>query len=254
MNERMKPNRVKQLLEGRKPAVGSWLSLASPIAAEWMAHQGFDWLVVDMEHTPISIETVMQCFIAINTTDTVPMARVMDNDPVLIKQVLDTGAMGIVVPMVCSPHEAARSVQYAKYPPTGTRSVAGARCTIYGKDYHKRANDEVAVIVQIEHVDAVNAAREILAIEGVDAGFIGPNDLAWSMGVEPGSKEHEVAIQKVLAAGRHAETPVGIHTMSGADAKKRIEQGFQFVAVANDRTFMLNDSATQLGIARQAKS
>jgi 4-hydroxy-2-oxoheptanedioate aldolase len=249
----VKTNTVKRLLAEGKPAVGSWISLCSSISAEYMAHLGFDWLVVDTEHSPIGFETTVACFQAICTTPTIPMARVAWNDATLIKRILDAGAMGIVVPMALSADDAARAVAAAKYPPVGIRSVGGGRCMVYGDDYFAWANDEIAVIPQIEHIEAVKRTREILSVEGVDAAFIGPNDLAWSMGTKPGSPEHEEAIQEVLAVAKEIGRPVGIHTPSGEVAKMRIEQGFQFIAVASDAAYVKAYGKMMHDLARSAK-
>ena len=234
----MKTNTVIRLMAEGKPTVGGWLGLASPLSAEYMAHIGFDWLVVDAEHSALNPETILHCFMAINSTPTIPMARVPVNDQTVIKQILDAGALGIVVPMVMNANEAARAVASAKYPPDGVRGIAGARCTVYGDDYHACANDEIAVIVQIEHIDAVSRAEEILGVDGVTAGFIGPRDLSASMGVEMGHPEHEAAIQKVLAVAKSIGTPLGIMTGSGPESRKRVVEGFQFVAAGGDALYV----------------
>ncbi|MGQ9629708.1 MAG: HpcH/HpaI aldolase family protein [bacterium] len=235
----MKENKVKRKLKEGKPTVGSWISLVSFISAEYMAHVGFDWLVVDTEHSPVGFETTVHCFQAINTTDTVPMARVAWNDPILIKRLLDAGAMGLVIPMVNSPEEAERAVKSMKYPPEGFRSIGGGRTNLYyGDDYREKANSEIAVIIQIEHIDAVRRARDILSVKGIDSCFIGPADLAGSMGVRAGEPSHEEAIQKVLRSAKEVGTPAGIHCYSWEDANRRIDQGFQFIALASDARFM----------------
>ena len=238
----MKHNIVKDKLRAGKPSVGSWLSLCSPVAAEYMAHVGFDWLVVDTEHSPVDMETVDSCFQAICTTPTMPMARVAWNEPVLIKRLLDAGAMGLVVPMICSAEEARRAVAAMKYPPQGIRSTGGGRATLYGSDYYARANEEIAVIVQIEHIDAVTRIREILSVPGVDAGFIGPNDLAVSMGLPPDGNvthpDHAAAVMEVLKGAKEVGVPIGIHTYSAEHCNMRIEQGFQFVGMAADLIYM----------------
>lgn len=234
----MRKNKVKERLESGIPSVGSWLNLASPFAAEYMAHIGWDWLVVDTEHSPIDMETTAHCFQAICTTDTIPMARVAWNSPVLMKRLLDAGAMGLVVPMVNSPEEAELAVKAMKYPPEGIRSIGGGRCRLYGDDYQERANEEILVIVQIEHINAVKRAEEILSVKGVDACFIGPNDLAGSMGIKPGSPEHEEAIQAVLKAAKDKGVAPGIHVFSADEANRRIDQGFLFIAVSSDVGFL----------------
>lgn len=238
----MKVNTVKQKLAAGQPAVGTWLSLCSPLAAEYMAHMPWDWLVVDTEHSPIGFESTLHCFQAICTTDVIPMARVAWNDAQLIKRLLDAGAMGLVVPMVNSAEEAQRAVAAMKYPPDGIRSLGGGRAIVYGDDYMLKANDQIACVVQIEHIEAVRHAEEILSVKGVDACFIGPNDLAGSMGLKPdmtvSNPEHEAAVQQVLRAAKSVGTPAGIHTPNAEHAARRIDQGFQFVAIASDANYM----------------
>jgi 4-hydroxy-2-oxoheptanedioate aldolase len=245
----MKKNTVKEKLVAGKPSVGTWLSLASPISAEYMAHSGFDWLVVDTEHSPIGFETTVQCFQAICTTDTIPMARVAWNDSMLMKRLLDAGAMGLVVPMVNSAEEAEKAVKSMKYPPEGFRSLGGGRASIYGSDYMSWANDEIAVIVQIEHIDAVNKADEILSVKGVDACFIGPNDLAGSMGLKPDihcrHPEHEKAVMQVLETAKKVGKPAGIHCVTVEAVNRRIDQGFQFIAMSSDAG-LLRESAARV--------
>jgi len=245
----MKKNTVKEKLVAGKPSVGTWLSLASPISAEYMAHAGFDWLVVDTEHSPIGFETTVQCFQAICTTNTIPMARVAWNDSMLMKRLLDAGAMGLVVPMVNSTEEAEKAVKSMKYPPEGFRSLGGGRAGLYGSDYMSWANDEIAVIVQIEHIDAVNKADEILSVKGVDACFIGPNDLAGSMGLKPDihcrHPEHEKAVMRVLETAKKVGKPAGIHCVTVEAVNRRIDQGFQFIAMSSDAG-LLRESATKV--------
>jgi len=245
----MKKNTVKEKLSTGKPSVGTWLSLASPISAEYMAHAGFDWLVVDTEHSPVGFETTVHCFQAICTTDTIPMARVAWNDPMLMKRLLDAGAMGLVVPMVNSAEEAERAVKSMKYPPEGFRSLGGGRAGLYGSDYMSWANDEIAVIVQIEHIDAVDRADEILSVKGVDACFIGPNDLAGSMGLKPDihcrHPEHEAAVMRVLETAKKVGKPAGIHCVTIEAVNRRIDQGFQFIAMSSDAG-LLRESAARV--------
>ena len=235
----MKKNIVKEKIAAGKPSIGAWLSLVSTVSAEYMAHIGFDWLVVDTEHSPFGFETTFGCFQAICTTDTIPMARVAWNDTMLIKRLLDAGAMGLVVPMVNSPEEAEKAVAAMKYPPEGIRSLGGGRAaTVYGSDYFEKANEEIAVIVQIEHIDAVKRVRDIMAVKGIDCCYIGPRDLAASMEVEAGHPDHEEAISEVLRAAKETGTPAGIHTANVEAVNKRVEQGFQFIAMGSDMIFL----------------
>jgi 4-hydroxy-2-oxoheptanedioate aldolase len=238
----MKKNLVKEKLAAGQPSVGAWLSLGSPWIAEIMAHMGFDWLVVDTEHGLSGFETTLHCFQAICTSDTMPMARVAWNDPALIKRLLDGGAMGLVIPMVNSPEDAERAVTAMKYPPEGNRSIAGGRAMIYGADYMEWANREVMTIVQIEHHEAVKRAEDILTVAGVDVGFVGPMDLAASLGIPPGkhagNPKNEEAIQAVVESGKKLGKPLGIYAFSAEDVNRRVEQGFQFVVLSNDKAML----------------
>jgi 4-hydroxy-2-oxoheptanedioate aldolase len=238
----VRKNTVKEKLAAGLPSIGSWLSLGSPLAAEYMAHWGWDWLVVDAEHSPVGFETTVHCFQAIATTDTIPLARVAWNDPALIKRLLDGGALGVVVPLVSSVEEAERAVAHVRYPPDGIRGMSGGRALIYGSDYMLRANEEILCIVQIEQIEAVEAAEAILSVEGVDVGFVGPLDLGVSMGIPPGqhigNPAHEEAIQQVADAGRRVGTPVGIFALSAEEVNRRVAQGFQFVTLASDQRLL----------------
>jgi 4-hydroxy-2-oxoheptanedioate aldolase len=238
----MKWNTVKEKLVAGLPSIGSWLSLGSPLAAEYMAHLGWDWLVVDAEHSPIGFETTVHCFQAIGTTATIPMARVAWNDPALIKRVLDGGALGVIVPLVSSVGEAEKAVTAVRYPPEGIRGVAGGRAMVYGSDYMLRANEEILCIVQLEQAQAVQAAEDILAVKGVDVGFVGPMDLAVSLGIPPGqhvgNPRNEEAIQRIVNAGKKVRKPLGIYAFSAEGVNRRVEQGFQFIALSNDRALL----------------
>jgi len=247
----LKKNRVKELWREGKAAVGVWMVLGSPITVEIIANLGYDWIVVDTEHGAIDISTTQSIIQAISYTNTVPMVRVPWNDPSLIKRALDAGAYGLVIPMVNSREDAVRAVQAARYPPLGIRSYGGPRARLYGGvDYFEHANEEIAVVVQIEHIDAVNRADKILSVEGVDAFFIGPSDLAVSMGLKPGLDQtdprHVEAVSKVLAAGKKYGVPGGIHVGSAEAANERIAQGFQFVGLSSDEGFVRSAAVSAL--------
>ena len=256
----MKPNKVKQLFRERKAAVGSWLSLCSPICAETMGHLGFDFLVVDAEHSPIDMETLQSCFVSICTTDAVPMARVAWNDPALIKRTLDAGAYGIVVPMVNSRQEALQAVQACRYPPLGNRSSGYGRVDLYaGKDYKAHANEEILLIVQIEHIEAVHHIDEIFSVEGIDAYFIGPGDLAASMGVpvvlgENPDPRYQDAVATIIAAGKKYEVPAGFHVATPEECNRRIQEGFQFLALGTDSFFLTGAARTAIGKVAQDRT
>src|SRR5437868_11583049 len=181
----MRANPVKQQLRAGQPSLGTWLSLGSITAARFMARAGFSWLTVDIEHTLVGIETTTHMFAAIADAGCVPLARVPSNRHDHIKRVLDNGAMGVVVPMVNSRAEAEAAVSACLYPPTGTRSVGGSVHALnFGTsaaDYFAHADEEVLVVLQCEHILAVEHADEIFSVPGIDAIFVGPNDLAASM-------------------------------------------------------------------------
>ncbi|WP_322798458.1 HpcH/HpaI aldolase family protein [Thermoflexus sp.] len=238
----MIPNRTLDRLRNGEATIGAWLGLGSPYAAALLARMGFDWLVVDAEHSPFGYDAMAQSVMAILPTDTTPLVRVPWNDPVWIKLALDTGAMGIVVPMVMNGEEARRAAEAARFPPRGIRSVgAWLGPILHGEDYWTAANDQVMVVVQIEHIAAVERADEICAVEGVDVVFIGPNDLAASMGLIGTSfRENsawEEAIQRVLRAAQRAGRPAGMMCMSVEEALRRRAEGFQFLAVASDARY-----------------
>lgn len=239
----MIPNQALRRLRKGEATLGAWLGLGSPYAAALMARMGFDWLVVDTEHSPFGYDTMVQSVMAILPTGTAPLVRVPWNDPVWIKLALDTGALGIVVPMVMNGEEARRAAEAARFPPYGIRSVGawlGPR--LHGEDYLQAIDAEILVVVQIEHIRAVERAEEICAAEGVDVVFIGPNDLASSMGLRGTDfRENpawEEAVQTVLRAAQRVGRPVGMMCMSLEEALQRRAQGFQFLAVASDARYI----------------
>jgi 4-hydroxy-2-oxoheptanedioate aldolase len=249
----MRPNKVKQLWKEGKPSVGSWMNLGSPLCAEIMSHLGFDWIAVDAEHGPVEMETIQYMFVALSTSDTVPMIRVPGNDPAVINRVLDAGAYGIIVPMVNSREDAERAVQACRYPPLGSRSMGFGRADQYaGKDYKAHANEEIALVVQIEHIDAVTHIDEILSVPGIDALFIGPADLAASMSIpvvlgDNPDPRHQEAIRRIMAAAKAHKIPAGIHVATAEDVNRRIREGFQFIALGTDVFFLTGAARAALG-------
>jgi 4-hydroxy-2-oxoheptanedioate aldolase len=236
-------NPVTDKLRGGEPTVGAWLSLCSPVAAESMAHVGWDWLTVDVEHSPVGFETMVNCFRAIQLGGAVPLARVPWNDTVWIQRTLDAGALGLVVPMINSAEDARQAVANMRYATRGQRSFGGSRVAPYiDGDYRTWADENLAVIVMIETIQAVERAEEILAVDGVVGCFIGPNDLALSMGITPKETgpgtRHEEAMLSVVEATRKTGKAAGKHCFSAPELSARIGQGFQFLALASDAAFM----------------
>jgi 4-hydroxy-2-oxoheptanedioate aldolase len=248
----LKRNPVKQALKAGEPQVGTWLSLGSVVAARFLARTGLPWLTVDMEHTHTDIQTAAMMFGAIADAGCVPLARVPSSKHEYIKMVLDCGAMGIVVPMVMTADEARSVVAAAKYPPLGNRSLGGGLHALnYGctsENYFNSADNEILVVIQTEHVQAVDVADEIYAVPGIDAIFVGPNDLAASLrtpdGKPPSKELMETTLLRVRDAAKRQKVPCGLHVNTAADALRRIEQGFQFIAVGSELKLMLEGAST----------
>ncbi|HMO34592.1 MAG TPA: aldolase/citrate lyase family protein [Gemmatales bacterium] len=250
----MRNNPVKRLLHAGKPTVGSWISLGNVLATRYLARAGFDWLTIDMEHGAIDWELASNLLGVIADAGCVPLVRVPCGSHDHIKRALDAGAYGIVVPMVMSRTEAESAVKAAKYPPTGNRSVGGGAHALNfettSSHYYEKANDEILVILQCEHINAVNRFDEIFSIAGIDAVFVGPNDLARSLyshtGEPPAKATVEQTMQRILQAGKQLSVPVGLHTFNADQAKECSETGWQFIAVNSDLRFMLEGASMAL--------
>ena len=213
-----------------------------------MAHQGFDWLCVDMQHGLIDFGDAITMLQAISTTEVVPLVRVPWNEPASIMQVLDAGAYGVIVPLVSTSEEAARAVAACRYPPDGIRSSGAARGALYGgEDYARHSNKEIACVVMIETAEALENIDAILSTPGVDAAYVGPSDLAYALGIEPtgdnNDPRHVEAVANVLeACRRHGVTP-GIHTHSAEYTRRYIEQGYRMVMLGADGRFLRTATA-----------
>ncbi len=232
-------NAFKHALAAGKPQIGLWLSLSSSYSAEVCAGSGFDWLLIDTEHSPNEIDMVLGQLQAVAPYPSHPVVRVAWNDAVIVKRTLDVGAQTLLFPFVQSAEEAARAVAATRYPPRGIRGVAGTtRATRFGrvKDYAKRAHEETCVLVQVETQEAVDAIEAIARVDGVDGIFIGPADYHASLGY-PGETANpavlpkiEDAIRRIRAAGKAP----GILTPDEKLARRYLELGALFVAVGAD--------------------
>ena len=249
----MKSNPVKEKLRSGQPTFGTWLSMGDLYATRVLARSGFDWLTLDLEHSAIDWSRATTLFAAIADAGCVPLVRVPQGSHDYIKRVLDAGAWGIVVPMVDTVEQAVAAIAAAKYPPAGNRSVGGGMHAMnFGAtsaEYYGRANDEILVVLQTESPEGVQNAEAIYGLPGVDAIFIGPNDLRAQMraadGSDPTPEQHEAMVQRVIEVGRQVGTPTGIHTMDPADGLRRAAQGMQFLAVGSDLR-MLSGKATEI--------
>src|SRR6202165_1657957 len=215
----MRPNPVKRALKAGQASVGTWLSLGSITAARFMARSGFPWLTTDIEHSLVDWETATHMFAAIADAGCTPLARVPSNRHDHIKRVLDNGAHGIVVPMVNSREEAEAAVAAALYPPTGNRSVGGSVHALnFGtsaNDYYAHANEELLIVLQCEHIQSVENADAIFSVPGIDAIFVGPNDLAASMrgkdGKPPSGEATTEAMKHILETCKKHKVAPGLH-------------------------------------------
>jgi 4-hydroxy-2-oxoheptanedioate aldolase len=253
----MRENAMKRLWQEDRPALGGWLAIPSAFSAEVMAHQGLDWLCIDMQHGLIDYETALAMLQAISTTATTPVVRVPWNDQAIIMKMLDAGAYGVIVPLVNSRADAESAVAACRYPPQGIRSFGPIRAVYYaGFDYFAYANREVCCIPQIETATAVENLDEILSVPGVDAVYIGPMDLSISLGLPP-QMDSEVpayaeARQRILEACRRHNVVAGINS-STLTAPKRIAEGFRFVLVTTDFGALTRAVAEDVRSVRQAE-
>ena len=235
----MPRNAFKQALAAGKPQIGLWSSLCSNVVAEVIAGCGFDWVLVDTEHSPNELPGIMSQLQALAGGTATAVVRPAWNDVVLIKRILDIGATSLLVPFVQNADEARKAVAATRYPPAGIRGVATTtRAGRFGriKDYLKKANDEICVLVQVETKTALDNIESIAAVDGVDGVFIGPSDLAAALGHlgNPGHPDVQAAISSAVKRIKAKGKPAGILTSVEADAKRYLAEGYQFVAVGTD--------------------
>lgn len=232
-------NNFKRALAAGALQIGLWLSMTSPVATEVVAGAGFDWVLVDMEHSANDLVDVVAHLRAAVGGSAEPVVRVPWNEPVLVKRLLDAGARSLLFPFVQSAEEARRAVAATRYPPKGIRGVAGTtRANRYGrvKDYAKRVEDELCVLVQVETQQALGEIEAIAAVDGVDGLFIGPADLSASMG-HLGNWQRPEIWQTIISAGgriRKAGKAPGFLSAREDECRATLAAGFQFVAVGSD--------------------
>jgi 2-dehydro-3-deoxyglucarate aldolase len=233
------PNRFRQDLIAGKRLIGCWASLGSPITTEVLGIAGFDWILLDSEHAPNDVLTLVPQLMALKDSVSAPVVRPASNDVVLIKRLLDAGFHNFLIPYVETVEEARRAVTATRYPPAGIRGVSVShRSNRYGSvpDYFKIVNDQIAVMVQIESRAGVDAVHEIASVDGIDGLFIGPGDLAAAYGQlgNPSHPQVQDAMSRVYEAGKAAGKPVGTLAPVEADARRYMDRGASFVAVGSD--------------------
>jgi len=251
-------NLVKKKLYGGKVSLGSWIQIGHPAVAEILGSVGFDWIAADMEHTDIGIREFTELSRGLAGKGSIPLARVRENNTLAIRQVLDSGAWGVIVPLVSSAEEARRAVQAAKFPPEGIRGTAFFRANQYGRtfdEYVQRANEDILVIVMIETSKAVEEIDAIVSVDGVDGAFIGPYDLSLSYGI-PGQLSDPRMVdakKKIVNSCAHVGKAAGLHqvnctTESIVDA---VDSGFTFIALGMDTVFIDSSARSAIAIAQQ---
>jgi 2-dehydro-3-deoxyglucarate aldolase len=237
----------------KKYSIGSWITLNNPSIAEIMADAGFDWLCVDMEHSVTDYSQAQQLIATIQSKGIKAYVRVGENNNRIIKRILDAGADGIIVPMVNSKEDAIKAINSVKYPPIGNRGVGLARAQNYGfgfDNYKDNIADDIKIIVQIEHFEAINNLDDILSLKEIDGTFIGPYDLSGSMG-KPGKyndSDVKAVIEKYEITAKKYKKLIGYHVIE-PDYKlveEKIKSGYNFIAFSLDTYFLGSIIRSQL--------
>jgi 4-hydroxy-2-oxoheptanedioate aldolase len=252
----VRENTLKKIWAKGDAVVNGWLAIPSAFSAEVMAHQGFDSLVVDMQHGVVDYQVAVTMLQAISTTPTVPMARVPWNDPARLMKILDAGVYGVICPMINTREEAEELVRHCKYPPRGHRSWGPVRASIYaGADYGDHANDDIVVMPMIETAEAMKNLDDILSVPGVDAVYVGPSDLSLALGCKPRLDQTDAPVveaqQKIVEACKKHGVVAGIHNNTSAYALKMIAAGYQFVTLASDSRFLAQKAAEEAAAVKK---
>ena len=252
-------NKVLEKVRNGSPSFGAWIQIGHPAIAEMLSHFGFDWTCVDLEHGIINIETMTSLFRTIENGGSVPFVRLPSQDPCWVHRVIDAGAKGIIVPMVNASIEAYSVISNSKYPikyNDGRRGFGFSRSNLYGvkfESYIQEANEEIMVVIQIEHYDAILNIKPILEVAGIDATFIGPYDLSGSMGISGDLTDQRYikALEEYHDASSLYRVPTGCHIVypNKQNILESIEQGYKFIALGLDVTFFakaVNDCISDL--------
>lgn len=236
----MKHNSVETLRERSRsgPVLGLWQQIPSPMVSRFLAQLGWDWIILDGQHGCFNCETVYECVHTIRAAGATPLVRITIGNCSELERTLDLGAMGIIVPMVNSGEEAENLAQAAKYPPLGTRSLGGDVRLHYGEDYPERANRETLLLVQVEHIKAVQAAEAMLSLPGVDGCFVGPTDLAISMGISRFKYEEDLnyraAVKHTVEVCRRYNKLACCNAYSLSDFADKRSLGFECLTLKSD--------------------
>jgi len=246
-------NRLKDARTSGATLRGAWCASPSAEMAEAVASVGFDYVCVDMQHGLVDYADAVHMFMAIAGQGSVPIARLVVNDPALIGKVIDAGALGVVVPLVNTAEQAAAAVAATRYPPRGGRSFGPARASLAVGSKAIADLESIFVAVMVETGEGLDNVDEIAAVEGIDAIYCGPADLALAIGLEPAYErpepEHEAAIQRIREACHRNDIIAGIHCADGAMAARRLAQGFQMTTIMNDLALVRSAATAELAAA-----
>lgn len=247
-------NRLKETLKRSEVALGVTVSIGHTFITDILGSIGFDFINFDTQHTPLNIETVQSMMQAMSYSETTPIVRVQWNDVAMINRALDIGAHGIIVPFVNTKEDAIKALQYATFPPKGVRSYGPLRAALRDPEYALTSDEEILVLPQIETKEALNNIESILSLDGIDAFFVGPNDLSRSLGVFTQWKHptFEKAIEKILEAAEKSGTTPGILALT-EEAEKTIERGFRLINIGRDVPLLKQAATSALQKARTAK-
>ena len=239
----MRENKLRTLWQAGGAAVNGWLAVPNSFSAEVMAHQGWDTLTIDLQHGVVDYQAMVTMLQAISTTPTVPVVRVPWLEPGILMKALDAGAYAIICPMVNTREDAQKLVAYTHYAPRGTRSFGPVRATLYGgADYPVHANKTIVAFAMIETAQALDNLDDILSVEGLDAVYVGPSDLALALGCKPDFDNPDPkaaqAIDHILARAKAHGVTAGVHNGLPEVAKARAAKGFRFVTVSSDARLM----------------
>ena len=246
-------NLVKKKLEQGQPTIGTWLQLPNVSVAEIIAQSGYDWVAIDLEHGSFSLEILSLICLALEQGNTVPFARIAQIQQKDIKQALDAGVKGLILPMICSSDELKNAISWACYPPYGTRGVGYSRANLFGKNFNQcvpESSRDLVLIAQIEHIRAVEALDEILSVNGLDGIIVGPYDLSASMQLTARFDHPDFisAIEKIEEKAKQYRIPMGIHIVQPDPEilQKKIKEGYQFIAYGIDAVFLYRASECPL--------
>ena len=247
-------NRLKEILRSGKVALGVTVTIGHPDVTEVLGKLGFDYINIDTQHTPISMETVQSMLQAMSYSETTPIVRVPWNEFSVINRALDVGAHGIIIPYVNTKEDVKRAIQYATYPPKGIRSYGPRRAALRDPDYVATADEEILILPQIETKEALDNIEDILSVDGIEAFFVGPYDLSRSLGVfaQFRTPVFEKAIERILEASEKTGTVAGMLAPM-EEPSKTIERGFRLVNVGLDVAFLTSGATSAIQRARTAK-